>query len=166
MRVRTFFVYLFPAVNPTGRYKACVNFINKTIQLNEPHACSLFLFHDYQRLMERQVPVLKGISCTSRTAYQCLFLSSSTFTSNNSPAPLGTVLGLPAAHFLLKKQQMCEIKTYLQDASSSETAWGRKPFRQGQKPLRPQRKNRQQIPRRKRQKTDRQNKAEASELMC
>lgn len=45
----------------------------------------------------------EGISCTSCTTYQCLFLSSCTFTSNNSPAPFGTVLELPVAHFLSEK---------------------------------------------------------------
>lgn len=52
----------------------------------------------------------EGICCTSRTASQYLFLSSSTFTSNNSPAPLGIVLGQPAAHLLLTKGDYVKSK--------------------------------------------------------
>ena len=50
----------------------------------------------------------EGISCTSCPASQYLFLSSST--SNNSPSPLGIVLGQPAAHFLLTKGDYVKSK--------------------------------------------------------
>lgn len=46
-------------------------------------------------------PVSEGISCTSCTASRYLFLSSSTFTNNNSPVPLSIVLGQPDVHVLL-----------------------------------------------------------------
>ena len=46
-------------------------------------------------------PVSEGVSCTSCTASRYLFLSSSTFTNNNSPVPFSIVLGQPAVHVLL-----------------------------------------------------------------
>lgn len=80
---------------------------------------------------------LKASAVHHATASQYLFPSSLPFTSNNSPVPLGIILGQPAAHFLLMKQEICGIKTCLVDATPS----GPKAGSPSVKPLTPQNKN-------------------------
>lgn len=80
---------------------------------------------------------LKASAVHHATASPYLFPSSLPFTSNNSPVPLGIILGQPVAHFLLMKQEICGIKTCLIDATPSEPKAGSPSV----KPLTPQNKN-------------------------
>lgn len=48
-----------------------------------------------------------------------LLPSFSAFTNNNSPAPLSSVVHLPAAWLLVKKQQVFDIKIPLPDTSET-----------------------------------------------